>query len=72
VESVPNEPIELYAPGVDSGTFDYFKRPSSATTPKPSDLFPSEDDNVLVQGVQGNPALGFFLLRLLRRKTPTL
>lgn len=58
----PNHPIQLYGPGKDSGTFDYFteavvgKAKSSRT-----DFIASEDDHVLVQGVsQNNGALGYF------------
>ncbi|MDR0781405.1 MAG: PstS family phosphate ABC transporter substrate-binding protein [Pseudomonadales bacterium] len=58
----PNEPIRLYGPGTDSGTFDYFTEAingkSGASRP---DYTASEDDNVLVQGVAGDKnALGFF------------
>ncbi len=58
----PAETIELYAPGVDSGTFDYFNEAIIGDDGEIRQNFsPSEDDNVLVQGVQGNPyALGFF------------
>jgi phosphate transport system substrate-binding protein len=51
----PNQPLQLFGPGTASGTFDYFteavngKAKSSRT-----DYTPSEDDNVLVQGVVGN------------------
>lgn len=60
--SFPNEPIELYAPGVDSGTFDYFNEAIIGDDAEiRQDFSPSEDDNVLVQGVQGNAnAMGFF------------
>jgi len=58
----PNEPIKLYGPGTDSGTFDYFtlaingKERSSR-----ADYHGNEDDNVLVQGVIGDKgALGYF------------
>ncbi len=58
----PNEKIHLFGPGSDSGTFDYFteavvgKAKSSRT-----DYTASEDDNVLVQGVERNRyALGYF------------
>lgn len=53
--SYPDKAITLYGPGTASGTFDYFteaingKAKSSRT-----DYTPSEDDNVLVQGVSGN------------------
>lgn len=58
----PAEEIKLYAPGTDSGTFDYFTEEingkSGAIRP---DFTPSEDDNVLVQGIAGDKnALGFF------------
>jgi phosphate transport system substrate-binding protein len=60
--SFPAEPISLYGPGTDSGTFDYFTEvingESGACRP---DFTASEDDNVLVQGVAGDPnALAFF------------
>ena len=59
----PDEPIEFYAPGVDSGTFDYFNEAilNDGEDDIRTDFFPSEDDNVLVQGVEGNPyAISFF------------
>jgi phosphate transport system substrate-binding protein len=61
-ESWPNEPMELYGPGTDSGTFDYFTEAVNGESGAVrTDFFPSEDDNVLVQGVQGNTnAMGFF------------
>jgi len=64
-EGFPNEPIFRYAAGVDSGTFDYFVEAVFDTDEAPllesSNLQLSEDDNVLVRGVIGNPyAIGFF------------
>lgn len=58
----PDEPIQLFAPGVDSGTFDYFNEAIIGDDNEiRQDFSPSEDDNVLVQGVQGNEyAMGFF------------
>jgi phosphate transport system substrate-binding protein len=62
--SYPAEPILLFSPGTDSGTFDYFveavfakdKTKILAANPQLS-----EDDNVLVQGVEGSPyAIGYF------------
>ncbi|MGB4440195.1 MAG: PstS family phosphate ABC transporter substrate-binding protein [Sedimentibacter sp.] len=58
----PEEEIKFYAPGTDSGTFDYFTEEingeSGAIRP---DFTGSEDDNVLVQGIAGDKnALGFF------------
>ena len=58
----PNEPLNLYGPGVDSGTYDYFTEAVVGTEgASRGDFTPSEDDNVLVQGVAGDPnSLGFF------------
>lgn len=58
----PDETIELYGPGADSGTFDYFNEAIlGADVAVRTDYIPSEDDNVLVQGVEGSPyALGYF------------
>jgi len=58
----PAEEIELYGPGTDSGTFDYFtdeiNGEEGASRP---DYNASEDDNVIVQGVSGSEyALGYF------------
>lgn len=58
----PAEEIKLYAPGTDSGTFDYFTEEINGETGAiRSDFTGSEDDNVLVQGIAGDKnALGFF------------
>lgn len=58
----PMEEIKLYGPGTDSGTFDYFtERVVGEAGSSRSDYFPSEDDTVLVQGVEGDKnALGYF------------
>lgn len=58
----PAEPIELYGPGTASGTFDYFNEEIIGEDAEVrTDYTPSEDDNVLVQGVAGSPyALGYF------------
>ncbi len=58
----PKEPIELYGPGTDSGTFDYFTAEINGEEgASRSDYNASEDDNVLVQGVAGSAnALGYF------------
>lgn len=61
----PDQPIERFIPGTDSGTFDYFVKEvfdddatpllSAATTQF------SEDDNVIARGVSGSTyAVGFF------------
>ena len=62
----PAEPIERYGPGTDSGTFDYFVEvvihPFDGTSSKGrSDYTPSEDDNIIVQGIASSPyAIGYF------------
>ena len=60
--SWPNRKINLYGPGTDSGTFDYFTEEvvGEAKLSRP-DYTASEDDNVLVQGISGDRnALGYF------------
>lgn len=76
--SFPAEPIKVYSPGADSGTFDYFIEAVVSLVTKNADgkadiglgeeallglegaQF-SEDDNVLVQGVEGDKyAIGYF------------
>lgn len=57
----PDEEIVFYSPGTDSGTYDYFDEVilDEADLVKSATL--SEDDNVLVQGVQGDKnAIAFF------------
>ena len=58
----PEEDIRLYAPGVDSGTFDYFTEiVSGGSGASRGDFLPSEDDNVLVTGIAGDRgSLGYF------------
>lgn len=58
----PAEPIKLYGPGHDSGTFDYFTEVVNGKAKAcRADFTASEDDNVLVQGVSGDVhSLGFF------------
>ncbi len=51
----PDEKMELYAPGVDSGTFDYFTETiNGGSGASRGDFTASEDDNVLVQGISGS------------------
>ena len=58
----PAEPISLYGPGPDSGTFDFFNEVILGEDRVPTTNYtPSEDDNILVEGVSGDPnALGYF------------
>jgi phosphate transport system substrate-binding protein len=54
--------LKLFGPGTDSGTFDYFtEHVNGRAKDSRGDYTPSEDDNVLVQGVAGDrSALGYF------------
>ena len=61
----PAEPIARFIPGTDSGTFDYFVEAVFETDETPIlsavNTQLSEDDNVLVQGVEGSKyGIGFF------------
>ncbi len=58
----PDRRINLYGPGTDSGTFDYFTEEINGESglSRP-DYTASEDDNVLVQGIRGDRnSLGYF------------
>lgn len=66
-EGFPAQRLGLYAPGVDSGTFDYF---TDAVVGEEGasrgDFTASEDDNILVQGVSNDTGgLGYFGLAYL-------
>lgn len=58
----PAEAIKFYAPGTDSGTFDYFTETINGESGAiRQDFTASEDDNILVQGIAGDKnAIGFF------------
>jgi phosphate transport system substrate-binding protein len=63
--SWPKRDIVRFIPGTDSGTFDYFVEEIFKKDKKQilgaSNLQLSEDDNVLVQGIEGSLyAIGFF------------
>ena len=60
--SWPEVSLKMYAPGTDSGTFDYFKEVVAGKKGSiRSDMSVSEDDNVLVRGVSGDKGgIGFF------------
>ena len=58
----PDQRLQLYGPGVDSGTFDYFTETinGEAQTSR-GDFTASEDDNILVLGISGDKnSLGYF------------
>jgi phosphate transport system substrate-binding protein len=58
----PPRPLELVGPGTDSGTFDYFTGAINGEEgASRSDYTASENDNVIVRGVDGTEgALGYF------------
>ena len=58
----PAEEFHLYGPGVASGTYDYFTEAIVGKSGESrGDFTASEDDNVLVQGIEGDKnSLGFF------------
>ncbi len=58
----PDEELELFGPGTDSGTFEYFTEAVNGEEgASRTDYSPSEDDNVTVQGVSGSKGgMGYF------------
>ncbi|MFA5059362.1 MAG: PstS family phosphate ABC transporter substrate-binding protein [Candidatus Omnitrophota bacterium] len=60
--SFPDEEIQLFGPGTDSGTFDYFTEVINGKSgASRGDYTASEDDNVLVEGVANSKGgLGYF------------
>jgi phosphate transport system substrate-binding protein len=59
--SWPDKEIKFYSPGTDSGTFDYFDEVILGKKPIVESATLSEDDNILVQGVEGEKnAIGYF------------
>lgn len=58
----PAEPLMLFGPGADSGTFDYFTEAvNGKSKASRTDFQASEDDNTIVQGVSSNKgAIGYF------------
>ena len=60
----PDEQLAVFAPGADSGTYDFFNEtilePEGIEEPR-QDFNASEDDNIIAQGVQGTPgSWGYF------------
>ncbi len=63
--SYPDQALKIYSPGADSGTFDYFTEEINGKVDQfrndTNTVTFSEDDNVLVQGVERDKgALGYF------------
>jgi phosphate transport system substrate-binding protein len=58
----PDVPLKLFGAGTDSGTFDYFTEAiNGKAKASRSDYLATEDDNITVQGVEGERgALGYF------------
>ena len=61
-DPLPDTELTLYGPGTDSGTFDFFTETINGEEGvSREDYQPSEDDNVIVQGVEGSEGgLGYF------------
>lgn len=61
-DGAPDTALSLYGPGTDSGTFDYFTDVINGEEGvSRNDYQPSEDDNVLVEGIAGDEGgLGYF------------
>jgi phosphate transport system substrate-binding protein len=64
--SFPNEPIAIFAPDTESGTYDFFNEevlgdPAEGGKKPRTDYTASSDDNTLVQGIQGEAnSWGYF------------
>ena len=72
--SFPDAPLRLFGPGTDSGTFDYFTDAINGEEgASRTDYAPSEDDNVIVQGVSGEEGgLGYFGFSYFEQNQDTL
>ncbi|MBW3665657.1 MAG: PstS family phosphate ABC transporter substrate-binding protein [Actinobacteria bacterium] len=63
-DGFPDEQLQIFAPGSDSGTYDFFNEtvlePNGIEEPR-QDFNASEDDNIIAQGIIGTPgSWGFF------------
>jgi len=72
----PAEPVTIFAPGADSGTYDFFNEtvlePSEIEEPR-QDFNASEDDNIIAQGVAGTPnSFGYFGFAYYTNNTDTV
>ncbi len=72
--SFPDQELALYGPGTDSGTFDFFTdKINGEEGASRSDYNATEDDNVTVQGVEGDKGgLGYFGLSYLEQNKDQL
>ena len=73
-QSFPADPLVLFSPGKDSGTFDYFTLAIVGSEGKSrGDVTMSEDDMVIQRGVAANPhAIGYLGYAYYRSKRETL
>jgi len=73
-EGFPDQPLTLYGPGTDSGTFDYFTDAINGEEgASRGDFTASEDANVIVLGVSSDVnALGYFGLAYLEENAGSL
>lgn len=61
VDGAPAEPIDIYAPDTDSGTYGFMVEDVMGLEESTQDYSPSADDNIIVQGIQsGAGTWGFF------------
>ncbi|MEM1368592.1 MAG: PstS family phosphate ABC transporter substrate-binding protein [Cyanobacteria bacterium P01_H01_bin.15] len=68
----PNKPIELFGPGLDSGTYDYFAQVIVGSDTR-RDFVDSEDDEILAFGVADSiNSLGYFGLAYYEEHEDTL
>jgi len=68
----PSDAVEIFAPGVDSGTYDFFNETVGVDEPR-QDYNASENDNTIVQGIQGTPgAWGYFGFAFFQENADTL
>jgi phosphate transport system substrate-binding protein len=72
--SFPDVSLSLFGPGTDSGTFDYFTGVINGEEgASRTNYSPSEDDNVIVQGVSGDRGgLGYFGFSYFEQNQETL
>jgi phosphate transport system substrate-binding protein len=73
-DGFPDQELALFGPGTDSGTFDYFTDVINGEEgASRSDYSASENDNVVVQGVSGEPGgMGYFGFSYFEENSDTL
>ena len=60
-DGLPDVEIAIFAPGADSGTYDFMNEDALDIEEPRQDYNASEDDNIIAQGIQGTPgSWGFF------------